>query len=114
MPLTPAQLHRAGIESTNAHCRKAYGKTFDRIEDAQRQEVPIGLSTGKITFDNGLPVRTFWTTLYQTVIEGMYADPIYGGNHPGFETREFRSAPRLKTETFWNRATDASCKCLCL
>jgi gluconate 2-dehydrogenase gamma chain len=114
LPLTPAQLYRAGIEATNAHCRKAYGKTFDRIEDAQRQEVLIGLSTGKIIFDNGLPVRAFWTTLYQTVIEGIYSDPIYGGNRAGFETREFRSAPRLKTETFWNRTTDASCKCLCL
>ena len=80
LPLAPAQLYRAGIEATNAHCHKAYGKTFDRIEDAQRQEVLTGLSTGKITFDNGLPVRSFWTTLYQTVIEGMYSDPIYGGN----------------------------------
>jgi gluconate 2-dehydrogenase gamma chain len=80
LPLTPAQLYRAGIEATNAHCRKVYGKAFDRIEDAQRQEVLIGLSSGKITFDNGLPVRAFWATLYQTVIEGMYSDPIYGGN----------------------------------
>jgi gluconate 2-dehydrogenase gamma chain len=81
LPLTPAQLYRAGIEATNAHCRKAYGRTFDRLEEAQRQEVLTGLSTGKITFDSGLPVRVFWTTLYQTVIEGMYSDPIYGGNH---------------------------------
>jgi gluconate 2-dehydrogenase gamma chain len=80
LPLTPAQLYRAGIEATNAHCRKTYGKTFDRIEAAQRQEVLTGLSTGKITFDDGLPVRVFWTTLYQTVVEGMYSDPIYGGN----------------------------------
>src|ERR1700738_835737 len=80
LPLTPAQLYRAGIEATNAHCRKTYGKSFDRIEDAQRQEVLTGLSTGKITFENGLPVRVFWTTLYQTVVEGMYSDPIYGGN----------------------------------
>jgi gluconate 2-dehydrogenase gamma chain len=80
LPLTPAQLYRAGIAATNAHCLKAYGKSFDRIEGAQREEVLTGLSTGKITFDNGLPVRVFWTTLYQTVIEGMYSDPIYGGN----------------------------------
>jgi gluconate 2-dehydrogenase gamma chain len=80
LPLTPAQLYRAGIEATNAHCGKAYGKSFDRIEDAQRQEALIGLSSGKITFDNGLPVRAFWAMLYQTVIEGMYSDPIYGGN----------------------------------
>ena len=80
LPLTPAQLYRAGIEATNAHCRKAYGKSFDRIEAAQREEVLAGLSTGKIAFDNGLPVRVFWTTLYQTVVEGIYSDPIYGGN----------------------------------
>jgi len=80
LPLTPAQLYRAGIEATNAHCRKTYGASFDRIEEGQRQEVLTGLSTGKITFDNGPPVRVFWATLYQTVIEGIFSDPIYGGN----------------------------------
>jgi gluconate 2-dehydrogenase gamma chain len=80
LPLTPAQLYRAGIAATNAYCVKTYGKTFDRIEPAQRQDVLTGLSTAKITFDDGLPVRVFWTTLYQTVVEGMYSDPIYGGN----------------------------------
>src|SRR5207344_299330 len=74
LPLTPAQLYRAGIEATNAHCRKTYGKPFDRIDATQREEMLVGLSTGKIKFDNGLPVRVFWATLYQTVIEGMYSD----------------------------------------
>jgi gluconate 2-dehydrogenase gamma chain len=80
LPLTPAQLYRAGIAATNAHCVKAYGKSFDRIEAAQREAVLTGVSSGKIKFDSGLPVRVFWTTLYATVIEGMYSDPIYGGN----------------------------------
>jgi gluconate 2-dehydrogenase gamma chain len=80
LPLTPAELYRAGIEATNAHCRKAYGKTFDKLDEKQRQEVLVGLSSAKITFDSGLPVRVFWTTVYQTVMEGMFADPIHGGN----------------------------------
>jgi gluconate 2-dehydrogenase gamma chain len=80
LPLTPAQLYRAGIEATNAHCRKTYGKSFDRIDAKQREDVLVELSTGKITFDDGLPVRTFWSTVYQTVMEGMFSDPIYGGN----------------------------------
>jgi gluconate 2-dehydrogenase gamma chain len=80
LPLTPAQLYRAGIADTNAYCIKTYGKTFDRIDANQRQDVLMGLSTAKITFENGLPVRVFWATLYQTIIEGMYSDPIYGGN----------------------------------
>ena len=80
LPMTPAQLYRAGIEATNAHCRKTYRKTFDLLDAAQREEVLVGLSTAKIKFEDGLPVRVFWTTLYQTVIEGIYSDPIYGGN----------------------------------
>src|SRR5439155_8143826 len=80
LPLTPAQLYRAGITATNDYCRKAYGKVFDRLDETQREEVLVGLSTGKVSFDNGLPVRVFWTTVYQTVMEGMFSDPIYGGN----------------------------------
>ena len=80
LPLTPAQLYRAGIEAANAHCRKTYGKTFDRLDEKQREEVLVGLSTAKIAFESGPPVRVFWTTVYQTVIEGMFSDPIYGGN----------------------------------
>ena len=80
LPLTPAQLYRDGIEATNAHCRKTYGKPFDRLDEPQREEVLVGLSTGKVTFDSGLPARVFWTAMYQTVMEGMFSDPIYGGN----------------------------------
>jgi gluconate 2-dehydrogenase gamma chain len=80
LPLTPAQLYRAGIEATNSYCRKTYDKTFDLLTDAQREEVLVALSSGKLAFDNGLPARVFWTTLYQTVMEGMFSDPIHGGN----------------------------------
>ena len=80
LPLTPAQLYRAGIEATNAHCRKTYGKTFDRLDEPQREEVLLALSSGKLAFENGLPSRAFWSTVYQTVMEGMFSDPIYGGN----------------------------------
>jgi gluconate 2-dehydrogenase gamma chain len=80
LPLTPADLYRAGIEATNAHCRKTYGKPFDRLDESQRQEVLVGLSTGKVSFEGGLPARVFWATVYQTVMEGMFSDPIYGGN----------------------------------
>src|SRR5262245_55020323 len=59
LPLTPAQLYRAGIAATNAHCRKTYGKPFDRLDETQREEVLVELSTGKMTFEDGLPARTF-------------------------------------------------------
>jgi gluconate 2-dehydrogenase gamma chain len=80
LPLTPSELYRAGIESSNAYCVKQYGKTFDRIDPGQREEFLAALSTGKIKFNPGPSSRVFWSVVYQTVVEGMFADPIYGGN----------------------------------
>jgi gluconate 2-dehydrogenase gamma chain len=81
LPLTPAQLYRAGIEATNAYCRKTYGgRSFDRLTEAQREDVLRGLSSAQIAFESGLAVRAFWTVVYQSVMEGMFSDPIYGGN----------------------------------
>ena len=80
LPLKPSELYRAGIAATNAYCKKTYSKTFDQLPEAQKQEVLVGLQGGKINFEGGLPARTFFTTMYQTVIEGMFSDPIYGGN----------------------------------
>src|SRR5215469_10889581 len=51
LPLTPAQLYCAGIAATNAYCRRAYGKVFDRLDEKQCEQVLIGLSTGKVSFD---------------------------------------------------------------
>jgi gluconate 2-dehydrogenase gamma chain len=80
LPLVPAQLYRAGIAATDAHCLKVYGKSFESLSEAEREEVLIGLSSEAIRFDNGLPIHEFWTVLYQTVIEGLFCDPIHGGN----------------------------------
>ncbi len=80
LPLRPAELYRAGIAATNAYCKKTYSKSFDQLSAAQKQEVLVGLQGNKIKFDSGLPANMFFSTMYQTVIEGMYSDPIYGGN----------------------------------
>jgi gluconate 2-dehydrogenase gamma chain len=80
LPLTPAELYRSGIAAANAFCVKAYGRSFDKITEAQREEFLLGLQAGKVTFEHGPPARVFFTTLYQNVMEGMFADPMYGGN----------------------------------
>jgi gluconate 2-dehydrogenase gamma chain len=80
LPLTPAELYRAGIAAANAFCVKTYGKSFDKISAEQRQEFLLGLQGGKVAFENGPPARVFFATLYHNVVEGMFSDPIYGGN----------------------------------
>jgi gluconate 2-dehydrogenase gamma chain len=80
LPLTPAQLYRAAIEGSNAYCRKTYGKNFEKCSAEQKETFLKDLSGGKITLQGGLPGRSFFAVLYQNVMEGLFADPIYGGN----------------------------------
>jgi gluconate 2-dehydrogenase gamma chain len=80
LPLTPAELYREGIVRTNAHCQATYGQSFDRLSAEQREEVLVALSSRSIDFGSEPLAREFWNVLYQTVMEGMFADPIYGGN----------------------------------
>jgi gluconate 2-dehydrogenase gamma chain len=80
LPMLPADLYRNGIAATNKHCVKTYGKPFDQLSETQREELLKNLDGGKVVFDGGLPSRVFFNTVYQTVMEGLFADPIYGGN----------------------------------
>ncbi len=80
LPMTPADLYRSGIAAANVVCVKSYGKSFDKLSEAQREEFLLNLQAGKVTFENGPPARVFFTTVYQSVMEGMFSDPMYGGN----------------------------------
>jgi gluconate 2-dehydrogenase gamma chain len=80
LPMTPSEVYRSAIPAANAACVKAYGRTFERITPEQREAFLVGMQQGKVTLENGPPVRTFFGMLYQNVMEGMFADPIYGGN----------------------------------
>ncbi|WP_275200565.1 gluconate 2-dehydrogenase subunit 3 family protein [Bradyrhizobium sp. CSA207] len=80
LPLTPSELYRTGIAASNAYCRKIYNGSFDDIAAAQKEAFLKDLSVNKIKLDGGIPGNAFFDVVYQTVIEGMFADPIYGGN----------------------------------
>ena len=80
LSLTPSELYRAGIAQSNAYCRATYGKTFNRLTAAQKETFLLALRQGEVKLPGGLPARPFFDVVYQTVMEGMFADPIYGGN----------------------------------
>jgi gluconate 2-dehydrogenase gamma chain len=80
LPMTPAQLYRAAIPAANAQCRKSYGKEFADCTAEQKEAFLKDLQAGKVTFAGGLSSGAFFTMLYDNVMEGMFADPIYGGN----------------------------------
>jgi gluconate 2-dehydrogenase gamma chain len=80
LPLTPAGLYRAGIEGADAHCHRTFGRNFHRLSAEEKETFLKDLSGGRITLDGGLSGRDFFDVVYQTVMEGMFADPVYGGN----------------------------------
>src|SRR5215470_4138135 len=69
LPLTPAELYRAGIAASNAACVKAHGKRFDKLGAAEREAFLLDLRAGKMNFEGGPPSRVFFATLYQNVVK---------------------------------------------
>ena len=77
--LTPREFFRAGIEATNAWASQTYGKDFDRLTPAQREEAFKALEAGKPEF-TGFSSAMFFDALLTIAMEGFFADPVYGGN----------------------------------
>jgi len=79
LPLTPREYFGAGIKAANAWTRKTYGKDFDRLAPAERDAALKAMEAGKAEFAD-FNAKPFFEVLYQSAMEGFFADPIYGGN----------------------------------
>ena len=79
LPLTPAEFFRAGIAAVNKHCKDEYGKELDRLPAADKQRVLENLDKNMLKLDH-ISGKQFFDVAYQAAMEGMFGDPIYGGN----------------------------------
>jgi gluconate 2-dehydrogenase gamma chain len=77
--LTPQEIYRTAIAETNRYCSDKYGKAFDALTAAQRDEVLGDLEAGKVELAL-VPSRLFFNMLWNNTQEGFFADPMYGGN----------------------------------
>jgi gluconate 2-dehydrogenase gamma chain len=72
--------YRRGLTQLDAHCTKAYGKPFHRLSTAQQDETITALEQGKVPEFVWPTAQAFFNTVRTHTMEGMFADPIYGGN----------------------------------
>ena len=79
LSLTPREFFAAGIKAANEWTRKTYGKDFDRLAPAEREAALKAMDAGKAEL-NEIDGKQFFEMLYQSAMEGFFADPIYGGN----------------------------------
>jgi gluconate 2-dehydrogenase gamma chain len=72
--------YRRGLEQLDAHCRKTYKQPFVYLQSSQMDEVITALEEGKATGFTWPSSQEFFNTVRTHTVEGMFADPIYGGN----------------------------------
>lgn len=72
--------YRRGLASLDAYCRKALSAPFARLDAAKQDEVLIALEEGKAEGFTWPTSQEFFNTLRVQTVEGMFADPLYGGN----------------------------------
>jgi len=72
--------YRRGLAALDAHCRATYGEPFVKLDDQRQDEVITALEQGKAAAFAWPSAQAFFNTVRMHVMEGMFADPIYGGN----------------------------------
>jgi gluconate 2-dehydrogenase gamma chain len=71
---------RRGLASLDAYCRREHKEPFRQLPAARQDEVIGALEQGKATGFSWPSAQAFFNTVRTHTMEGMFADPIYGGN----------------------------------
>jgi gluconate 2-dehydrogenase gamma chain len=72
--------YRRGLAQLDAYCGRTYQKPFVKLSAAQQDEVILALEQGKAGGFEYPTAQAFFNTLRTHTMEGMFADPVYGGN----------------------------------
>ena len=74
------EFYRRGLAQLDAYCRKTYNEPFMRLDSGRQDEVITALEQGKAAGFTWPEARAFFDTVRTHTIEGLFADPVYGGN----------------------------------
>src|ERR1700674_3117160 len=93
--------YRRGIASLDAHCRSTYKESFVHLTPERQDEVISALEEGKATGFTWPTAKEFFSILRTHTMEGMFADPLYGGNKDfaGWRLVGFPGAQAIFTPT---------------
>ena len=72
--------YRRGLAQLDAYCRKTYNEPFVRLDVSRQDEVIAALEQGQAAGFTWPTAQAFFDTVRTHTIEGMFADPVYGGN----------------------------------
>jgi gluconate 2-dehydrogenase gamma chain len=74
-----AGFYAAGLNAVDAYATSAYGGAFASLPADKQDAVLTDMAAGKAT--GFVPdSATFFATVHEHALEGMFSDPVYGGN----------------------------------
>jgi gluconate 2-dehydrogenase gamma chain len=74
--------YRRGLTALNAYCRKSYQQPFVALNANQQDAVITALERGEASEFTWPSAIAFFNTVRTHTMEGLFADPIYGGDEP--------------------------------
>lgn len=91
--LTRGQIMLAGIRKINQVSRERFDTTFNETSEEQQLEILQDFASSKVTMA-GVNASGFFSFLRSLTIEGVYCDPLYGGNRnmAGWKMKEYPGA----------------------
>jgi gluconate 2-dehydrogenase gamma chain len=94
------EFYRRGLAALDAYCRATHGAPFVKLDAARQDTVIKVLEDNKATGFTWPSAAAFFNTLRTHTMEGMFADPVYGGNKDfaGWRLVGFPGAQVLFTE----------------
>jgi len=84
IPMNPSQVYRAFLPGFDQYLRTTYGKPYVDLDAASQTQALNDLRSGKAVIplagSTAFTGADFFNLFRQNVLEGMLADPMYGGN----------------------------------
>src|SRR4029077_8433291 len=87
IPMTPADVYRAFLPGFDVYCKTVFGNPFPSLPAPQQTQALTDLQTGTASIQIGgstaFTSADFFSMFRENVLEGMLADPAYGGERGG-------------------------------
>ena len=98
-PLSPAEVYRVGLEALDSYAQDQYGADFVDLSEEQQDAIVEAMVEDEATGFEPFSAAQFFHVLRRHTKEGMFSDPIYGGNRNmvGWRLIRFPGAQRAYT-----------------
>lgn len=97
--LSPQEVYRRGLEFVDGYAQSQFQNNFVDLSPEQQDQILTDMEADKATGFEGPSGRAFFTQLRNDTIEGMFSDPMYGGNRDlaGWKLIGYPGAQRFYT-----------------